>query len=50
VQEVCDLQLRDGDLAGLSITVRYGKAGIRLGGWLHQFYAKPKITCIADSG
>jgi site-specific recombinase XerD len=27
VQEACDLQLRDVDLAGLSITVRYGKAG-----------------------
>jgi site-specific recombinase XerD len=27
VQEVCDLQLRDVDLAGLSITVRHGKAG-----------------------
>jgi site-specific recombinase XerD len=26
VQEACDLQLRDVDLAGLSITVRYGKA------------------------
>jgi integrase len=27
VQEACDLQLRDVDLAGLNITVRYGKAG-----------------------
>lgn len=27
VQEACDLQLRDVDLAGLTITVRYGKAG-----------------------
>src|SRR5262245_51732235 len=27
VQEACDLQLRDVDLAGRSITVRYGKAG-----------------------
>jgi site-specific recombinase XerD len=27
VQEACDLQLRDVDLAGLSLTVRYGKAG-----------------------
>jgi len=27
VQEACDLQLRDLDLAGLTITVRHGKAG-----------------------
>jgi site-specific recombinase XerD len=27
VQEACDLQLRDVDLAGLSITIRHGKAG-----------------------
>jgi site-specific recombinase XerD len=27
VQEVCDVQLRDLDLAGLTVTVRHGKAG-----------------------